>query len=101
LPPNYILVFTRDHKCTRVRILSVKVGFDKPTRPAATTDGERVVLYIGSPGGLASPAGTPAAIAANDSSGETTLFGSGVYRLATILPTEWVYLPFLRTERTP
>jgi photosystem II stability/assembly factor-like uncharacterized protein len=64
-----------------------------PVRLAATSDGERVVLYIGSPGGLATQADTQTSFMANAIQGESTPFGGGVYRLTTLLPSHWIYLP--------
>ena len=71
-----------------------------PVSLATTSDSARVVLYIGSPGGLASQVGVQAAQidASND---ESTLLGGGVYRLTTLLPTDWVYLPLAMRGHTP
>jgi len=66
-------------------------GAPIPTRLATATDGERVVLYIGSAGGLASQA----ALSSNAVLGQSTILGGGVYRLTTRLPTDWVYLPLV------
>ncbi len=70
-------------------------GAPGPTRLATATDGKRVVLYIGSPGGLASQAGAQTTLASRAVMKQSTLLGSGVYRLTTLLPTDWVYLPLV------
>jgi photosystem II stability/assembly factor-like uncharacterized protein len=66
-----------------------------PVRLATASDGERVVLYIGSPGGLASQAGAQTTLASRAVVEQSTLLGGGVYRLTTRLPTDWVYLPLV------
>ena len=71
------------------------VDAPKPMSLATGTDGERVVLYIGSAGGMVTQAGVQTASIANTVLGETTIFGGGVYRLTTLLPTDWVYLPLV------
>jgi hypothetical protein len=55
-----------------------------PVRLATASDGERVVLYIGSPGGMVAQF-TP----------EEMLLGAGVYRWTSRLPTARVYLPLI------
>ena len=69
-----------------------------PVRLATATDGERVVLYIGSAGGMASQAGTQTTLTPNAILGETTLYGGGVYRLTTLLPNNRVYLTIVSRE---
>lgn len=64
-----------------------------PVRLATANDDERVVLYIGSPGGLAGQIGGQAATSAI--LGESTIFGGGVYRYTTLLPDQQVYLPLV------
>jgi len=59
-------------------------GAPGPTRLATATDGERVVLYVGSPGGMVAQF-TP----------EEVLLGAGVYRWTSLLPTNRVYLPLV------
>jgi len=66
-----------------------------PTVLATATDGERVVVYVGSPGGLASQAGAQTTLASRAVVEQSTLLGGGVYRLTTLLPTDWVYLPLV------
>jgi hypothetical protein len=72
-----------------------------PRHLATATDGERVMLYIGSPGGLATQAGTQISLLSNAILAETTIFGGGVYRLTTLLPDHWVYLPLVLRGHTP
>jgi photosystem II stability/assembly factor-like uncharacterized protein len=64
-----------------------------PSRLATATDGERVVLYIGSPGGLAGQIGGQAT--ATSILGEKTIFGGGVYRMTTLRLGYRVYLPLV------
>ena len=70
-------------------------GAPVPIRLATATDGERVVLYIGSAGGMVSQVGVQTTSIPNTISGDVTIFGGGVYRLTTLLPTDWVYLPLV------
>jgi photosystem II stability/assembly factor-like uncharacterized protein len=56
-----------------------------------TTDGERVIVYVGITSGAIHKSGMTAASAGAD----LTLLGSGVYRLTALLPTQWVYLPLV------
>jgi photosystem II stability/assembly factor-like uncharacterized protein len=72
-----------------------------PISLATGSDGERVVLYIGSAGGMVTQAGTQAVSSSNAVRGQSTIFGGGVYRLTTILPTDWVYLPLVLRGHTP
>jgi len=55
-----------------------------PTVLAAGTDGERVVVYVGTPGGMVVQANL-----------EEMLLGAGVYRWTSRLPTARVYLPLI------
>jgi photosystem II stability/assembly factor-like uncharacterized protein len=73
-----------------------------PNRLATATDGERVILYIGSPGGLASQADTQTGWQSNAVLGETTIFGGGVYRM-TMAPLDnyQVYLPLVLKGHSP
>ena len=66
-----------------------------PVRLATATDGERVVLYIGSPGGMASQVDTQSTLISEAVLVGPTLFGGGVYRLTSLLPTDWLYLPII------
>ncbi len=69
-------------------------GAPGPTCLASATDGERVIVYIGSPGSLATQAGTQT-MSLNVIQSESTIFGGGVYRLTTLLPDNWLYLPIV------
>jgi hypothetical protein len=60
-----------------------------------TTDGERVIVYVGITSGAIHKPGVTTASAGTD----LTLLGSGVYRLTALLPTEWVYLPLALKDR--
>ena len=76
-------------------------GAPRPEVLVAASDGERSIIYIGSPGGLASQAGAQTTLSNNISPAETTILGSGVYRLTTLLPDHWVYLPLVLRGHTP
>ncbi len=76
-------------------------GMTRPIALAAGTDGERVVLYVGTPGGMVSQAGEQIASTPNALSGDVTILGSGVYRLTTLMPTDGVYLPLVLRGHTP
>lgn len=76
-------------------------GAPRPFVLAAASDGERSILYIGSPGGLASQAGAQTTLSNKASLAETTIFGGGVYRLTTLLPDHWVHLPLVLRGHTP
>ncbi len=58
---------------------------------ATSSDGERVIVYVGISGGAIRGSGFTAASAGAD----LTLLGSGVYRLTALLPTDRVYLPLV------
>ena len=63
---------------------------------AAASDGERNVIYLSSPGGLATSIGQGAVHTLNGISGSGDLFGSGVYRLTSRLQDRyWIYLPLI------
>jgi photosystem II stability/assembly factor-like uncharacterized protein len=68
-------------------------GAPRPIMLAAATDGERSIVYISSPGGLASGVGSQAMISPNAIQNDTVILGGGVYRLSVLLPSDWVYLP--------
>jgi photosystem II stability/assembly factor-like uncharacterized protein len=72
-----------------------------PNCLATGTDGERVILYIGSPGGLPSQTGAQTAWQPNAILGESTVFGGGVYRMTTRLPNHWAYLPLVLRGYAP
>jgi hypothetical protein len=61
-----------------------------PVQLATATDGERVVLYIGSLGGLAGQAASRAI------QGQVNIFGGGVYRYTSLLASQQrLYLPLV------
>ncbi len=68
-------------------------GTPEATILSAASDGERSVLYIGTPGGLVTGAGGQAVT--NTPQNQSSIFGGGVYRLTTLLPDNWLYLPIV------
>jgi hypothetical protein len=66
----------------------------------ANSDGQRARLYVGTPGGIASAAGSREPIP-----GLGQIYGGGVYRYTTmpiLLQGHWVYLPLvLRNSQAP
>lgn len=76
-------------------------GMTFPIALAAGADGERVVLYVGTPGGMVSQAGAQTASTPNAISGDVTILSGGVYRLTIPLPTNWVYLPLVLRGYAP
>ena len=69
-------------------------GVPRPEILVGASDGERAIVYLGVPGGLASAAGE-SMISTPASGGVYRLHGGGVYRLTFLLPTEFVYLPLI------
>ena len=76
-------------------------GVPRPEILTAATDGERAVIYMGTPGGLVYSAGVQTALSLDTIPGRGNVFGGGVYRLTTRLPTDWVYLPSVLRGDTP
>jgi len=70
-------------------------GAPWPEALDTVSDGERVVLYVGSPGNLGSSAGAQMTNTSDNFLTASNILGGGVYRLTTLLPTEWVYLPLV------
>jgi photosystem II stability/assembly factor-like uncharacterized protein len=70
-------------------------GVPRPEILTAATDGERSILYMGTPGGLVNSAGLLTEIKFDTASVEYSIFGGGVYRLTSILYTDLVYLPLV------
>ena len=70
-------------------------GVPRPEILTAATDGERSILYMGTPGGLVNSAGVPTATSLNAASVEYNILGGGVYRLTSILYSDRVYLPLV------
>jgi photosystem II stability/assembly factor-like uncharacterized protein len=73
-------------------------GMAHPIALAAGTDRERVVIYVGSPGGVVTTAGlahTSGVEILESIPGRGSVLGGGVYRMTTRLPNHWVYLPLV------
>jgi len=69
-----------------------------PGALAAGTDRERIVIYVGSPGGVVSSEQSALISTADDiksTSVDENMIGGRVYRLTMILQTDWVYLPLV------
>jgi photosystem II stability/assembly factor-like uncharacterized protein len=58
------------------------------------SDGERVIVYVGTAGGVVSSA-DQASATSNGFPGRGSVTGGGVYHLTTVLPDHWVYLPLV------
>jgi photosystem II stability/assembly factor-like uncharacterized protein len=97
VPQNLGLVRSLDGGRTWQRVDAAP----RPVRLATATDGERVVLYIGTAGGLATQAGSQTVSATNPILRELSTFGGGVYRLTTLLPDHWVHMPLVLRRHTP
>jgi hypothetical protein len=76
-------------------------GFPRPEILTAASDGERSVIYMGTPGGMVTPVDVQTALQLDTIPGRGSVMGGGVYRMTTRLPTDWVYLPLLLMEYTP
>jgi photosystem II stability/assembly factor-like uncharacterized protein len=74
-------------------------GVPRPYVLAAGSDNERVVVYVGSLGGVVS-AGGPVALASQAIPGRGNVMGGGVYRLTTRL-TPPLYLPLVVKAYAP
>ena len=70
-------------------------GVPRPEILTAATDGVRSVIYLGTPGGLATQTGGQSASRPDAIAGQVTILGGGVYRLTTLLPSHWVHLPLI------
>jgi photosystem II stability/assembly factor-like uncharacterized protein len=71
-------------------------GAPRPNVLAAASDGERSIIYIGSPGGLATAAGEQASAPFTPAGGGVyRLLGGGVYRLTYLIHTEFTHLPLI------
>ena len=78
-------------------------GAPRPDHLATASDGARVVVYIGTRGGIAAPAGGAAA-ASDPIPGRGSILGGGVYRMTTTTtpsPGHQVYLPLVLKGPTP
>ncbi len=76
-------------------------GVPRPEILTSASDGERTLIYMGTPGGLATSAGTRSVLQSDSIPGRGSVLGGGVYRLTTRLPDHWVYLPFVLRGHTP
>jgi photosystem II stability/assembly factor-like uncharacterized protein len=76
-------------------------GVPRPEILTAATDGERAIIYMGTPGGLVNSAGVQSALSLDTIPGRGSVFGGGVYRLATRLPSDYVFLPSVMRASTP
>ena len=73
-------------------------GMTNPGALAAGTDGERVVIYVGTPGGVVTSEGlaSTAGVENIDSTAvEYGILGGGVYRLTSILFSDFTFLPII------
>jgi len=73
-------------------------GISFPTAMAAGTDGQRVMIYIGTPGGMVSSMTgiRTGGLEDNARNGGYGVLGGGVYRYTNVLPPhQWVYLPLV------
>ena len=73
-------------------------GTPRPEILTAASDGERSVIYMGTPGGLVNPTGVQTTLLRDTIPGRGSVYGGGIYRLTTRLPTDWVYLPIVPRE---
>jgi photosystem II stability/assembly factor-like uncharacterized protein len=64
---------------------------------ATTTDGDRVIVYVGISGGAVTESGLTGPAAGEG----TTLLGSGVFRLTTVLPPPPLFLPLVAKGPAP
>ena len=76
-------------------------GIPRPEILVGASDGERSLVYMGTPGGLATSSGGQTALSRDTIPGRGTVLGGGVYRLTTLLPRHWVYLPLVMRGPTP
>jgi photosystem II stability/assembly factor-like uncharacterized protein len=70
-------------------------GVPRPENLTAATDGERSILYMGTPGGLVNSAGLQTETGLDAAAVEYGILGGGVYRLTDLLPTDFSYLPLV------
>jgi len=76
-------------------------GAPRPEILAAASDGERAVIYLGSPGGLVTSIEQQSALSLNTIPGRGSVLGSGVYRMTTPLQRHRVYLPSVMSRHAP
>lgn len=103
-PPYTLFTGCGDGVCKRLEgeaDWQTIAGVPRPTLLAAGTDGERAVVYVGSPGGIASSVNQAAVKSLGIMPGQGSLLGGGVYRLTTRLPDHFVYLPMTVKDIIP
>jgi hypothetical protein len=103
--PSYALYTACDHGlCRSLGVTGANVawqrveGAPRPSALASGTDGERVIVYVGSPGGIVSAVtGTLALNAASPSTipGRGVVLSGGVYRYTSLQTENRVYLPLI------
>jgi photosystem II stability/assembly factor-like uncharacterized protein len=81
-------------------------GVPRPSSMAAGSDGERIVVYVATPGGMASAEGKVANVfgraeASDELSGLGSMMGGGVYRTTMRMLNQHVYLPLVLRKHTP
>ena len=71
-------------------------GMAFPGALAAGTDGERIAIYVGTPGGVVTAEGSASTAGAeikDNTTVEYGILGGGVYRLTNVLYSKVIYLP--------
>jgi hypothetical protein len=76
-------------------------GISRPEILVGASDGNRSLIYLGIPGGLPTSVGGQTTRALDAIPGRGSLLGGGVYRLTTLLSTDWVYLPLVLNSYAP
>ena len=69
----------------------------RPEILIAAAEGDRSIIYLGTPGGLASDANSRA----ETIPGLGSINGAGIYRLTNLLETRTIYLPIFRGSTSP
>jgi photosystem II stability/assembly factor-like uncharacterized protein len=65
----------------------------RPEILAAASDGERNVIYLGTPGGMVTPKDVQTALPLDTIPGRGSVMGGGVYRFTSLPPDYLLYLP--------
>ena len=76
-------------------------GIPRPEVLAAATDGERSILYMGTPGGLVNTAGAEMSMGRTSTVDRVGIVGGGVFRLTTHIDSIKIFLPIFLGELTP
>lgn len=76
-------------------------GFSRPEILTVASDGQRSLIYLGAPGGLATSTEVQAAQQSDLIPGRGSVLGSGVYRLTTLLQDNWLFLPGVSIRSAP